>query len=138
VGVAAAGRIAVAVALVIGGIVGCAHNTSANQGAGSAGGGAALNNISASQVIGAIGKAGLPALNPHDVTAQQCPKLHCAQAIETDTVSVFKFPITGLAQKYAGSTSNVYQIEDIVLGFKSTVTDGLKQDYERVVEGLAA
>ena len=56
----------------------------------------------------------------------------------TDTVSVFKFPTTGLAQKYEASTSNVYVIEDLVLVFAPTVSSELKQDYEKVVARLAA
>ena len=58
--------------------------------------------------------------------------------IATDTVSVFKFPTTGLAQKYEASTSNVYVIEDLVLVFAPTVSSELKQDYEKVVARLAA
>jgi hypothetical protein len=134
----AVGRAAGIIAIAIGGVAGCGHSTVAGQRSGSAGGPASLNGISASQVVGAITKAGLPALNPHDVTAQKCQALHCTQAVDTDTVSVFKFPTTGLAQKYEASTSNVYQVEDLVLAFAPSVTVELKQDYEKVVARLAA
>jgi hypothetical protein len=119
-------------------IAGCGHTERTSQSGGSGGGGESLNTITASQVVGAITKAGLPALNAHDVTAQKCPALHCTQGIQTDTVSVFKFPTTGLAQKYEGSASDVYLIEDVVLVFAPTVTAELRQDYEKVVARLAA
>jgi hypothetical protein len=134
----AVGRAAGIVAIAIGGIAGCGHSTVTGNDGGSAGGPVSLNTITASQVIGAITKAGLPALNAHDVTAQKCPALHCIQAVESDTVSVFKFPTTGIAQKYEASTSNVYLIEDLVLAFAPTVTPELKGDYEKVVARLAA
>jgi hypothetical protein len=130
-------RIAVA-ALAVGGLAACGHDTSSVSHGGSANDPAPLNDLSAQQVIGAIAKAGLPALNPHDVTAAQCPVVHCAQAVGTDTVSVYKFATTGQAQKYAGSISSVYQVEDIAVVFAPTVTEDLKQDYEAVVARTAA
>lgn len=93
-----------------------------------------LNGLSASQVIDDFKRAGLPAVNPQEITSVKCVKLQCLEAITTDTVTVFKFPATGLAQRYSGSMSNVYQIEDLVLAFAPTVPDDLRQGYERVVE----
>ena len=98
---------------------------------------AALNGASASQLMDAIIKAGLPAPNLRDVTALKCPKLHCIQALDTDTVSVLKFPATGPAQLYAGAIANVYQVEDVVLTFAPTVTAEQKQQYEGVVARAA-
>ena len=98
---------------------------------------ASLNGLSASQVIDDFRKARLPALNPQEITSVKCLKLNCVQAITTDTVTVFKFPATGLAQRYIGSRSGVYQIEDLVLEFAPTVPDDVKQSYERVVERAA-
>jgi hypothetical protein len=134
----AACRNVVVVALAIGALSACGNVPSADSSSPSAGGAASLNRVSAQQVIGAIDKAGLPALNPHDVTAEQCPNLQCKQAVSTDTVSVYKFPITGLAQKYAGSISNDYQVEDLVVVFAPSVSADLKQDYEAVVARAAA
>jgi hypothetical protein len=125
------------VALVIGAVVGCGHDTVAPHPR-SGEMPMSLNTVTAQQVMTAITKAGLPALNPHDVTAQQCPKLGCTQAISADTVSVFKFPATGMAQKYAGSISSDYQLEDLVLVFAPSVTPDLKREYEKVVERTAA
>jgi hypothetical protein len=92
-----------------------------------------LNGVSASQLMDSIAKAGLPAPNRRDVTSVKCPKLQCLQAIDTDTVSVLKFPGTGKAELYAAAISNVYQVEDVVLTFAPTVTGDLKQQYESVV-----
>lgn len=85
-------------------------------------------------MVDAFRKAGLPAQNPHDITAQECPKEHCLQGVSTETVSVFKFPTTGLAQRYIGSRSNVFQVEDLVLTFAPTLPGDLRQRYEREVE----
>ena len=96
-----------------------------------------LNDVGASQLVDAIGKAGLPVANRHDVTEATCSEVHCAQAIDTDTVSVLKFPTTGTAQKYAGVTRNSYQVEDLVLVFAPTVTADAEAAYERVAEDAA-
>ena len=125
-------------ALAIGAVSACGHTTTGGGQPNSAQVPAPLNGLTAQQVIGAITKAGLPALNAHDVTASQCPELRCAQAVGTDTVSVYKFPTTGQAQKYAGSISNVYQVEDIALVFAPTVSAKLRHDYEAVVARTAA
>ncbi len=132
------GRRAASLALAIGVLAACGHTTTGGRQANTAQVPAPLNGLTAQQVIGAITKAGLPALNAHDVTAAQCPEVHCAQAVGTDTVSVYKFPATGLAQKYAGSISNAYQVEDIALVFAPTVPADLRQHYESVVAQAAA
>jgi hypothetical protein len=88
--------------------------------------------------VDAIIEAGLPTPNLRDTTAVKCPKLQCIQAIETDTVSILKFPATGPAQLYAGAISNAYQLEDVVLTFAPTVSAEQKQDYERVVARAAS
>jgi hypothetical protein len=55
--------------------------------------------------------------NVHDVTQQKCPPINCTDAMASDTVTVIKFANTGAAQRFAGTTADVYQIEDIVLVF---------------------
>jgi len=96
-----------------------------------------LNDVTSAQVVAAIAKAGLPALNSHDVTAQECPSARCSEATATDTVTVLKFPTTGSAQQYAATVSNAFQIEDLVLVFAPSVTAELKRDYEKVVQRAA-
>lgn len=124
-------------ALVIFALAGCGPAAPGGRGGASAEVPASLNGLSASQVIDDFRKARLPALNPQEITSVKCLKLNCVQAISTDTVTVFKFPATGLAQRYIGSRSGVYQIEDLVLEFAPTVPDDVKQSYERVVERAA-
>lgn len=99
---------------------------------------ALLNEVSASEVVSAFTDAGLPATNPRDVTALKCSKLHCLQAVDTESVSVLKFPGPGPAQLYAGAISNAFQVEDVVITFAPTVTSDLKVAYQRVVERAAA
>ncbi|WP_264001172.1 hypothetical protein, partial [Mycolicibacterium gadium] len=62
-----------------------------------------LNNVSVAEVLNALTKAKLPALNPHDVTASACPTAGCLEATDTDTVSILKFPSTGRAELYAAA-----------------------------------
>ena len=119
-------------------LAGCGHAASVGSGSTSADMPAPLNGLSASQVVDDFKKADLPARNPQEITSAKCLKLQCVQAVTTDTVTVFKFPATGLAQRYIGSRSDVYQIEDLVLEFAPNVTDDMKQRYERVVEQAAA
>ena len=119
-------------ALAVSILAACSHHAPATPNT-SAAGPPQLNGVSASQLVDSIVKAGLPAANQHDVTSVKCPKLQCLQAIDTDTVSVLKFPGTGKAELYAAAISNVYQVEDVVLTFAPTVTGDLKQQYESVV-----
>jgi hypothetical protein len=135
---ARARRFAGTLVFAIAAIAACSRAQPGGPGAPSGQGPVPLNGVTASQLIASFTKAGLPAVNSHDVTGEQCPKSHCVQAVGTDTVSVYKFPTTGLAQKYAGSISDVYQVEDLVLVFAPSVTDDLKRDYEEVVERAAA
>lgn len=130
-------RIAGSVVLAAGTLAACGHAPPSGPNAGSAQGLVLLNGLSATQVVSAIAKAGLPALNPHDVTGEACQQARCSQAMATDTVTVLKFPTTGSAQRYAGSITNAYQIEDLVLVFAPTVTADLKRDYEKVVAQAA-
>jgi hypothetical protein len=128
-------RRTVLIALAIGALSGCGQPAPAVSDAGSAEVPAPLNGLSAAQVIDDFRKAGLPAQNPQEITSVKCAKVPCLEAISTDTVSVFKFRATGLAQRYIESRSNVFQIEDLVLAFAPNVTDAVKQRYERVVAG---
>ena len=134
----AAYRFVVTVALVAAVAAGCGDKSSVGSSEGAGDNPAPLNGVSAKQVVDAFDKAGLPALNAHDSTAQQCPSVHCVQAFDTATVSVYKFSTTGQAQKYAGSNSNVYLVEDIAVRFAPSVTDDMKRDYEAVVVRTAA
>ncbi len=95
---------------------------------------AVLNALSAMDVVGTIHSAGLPTPNPIDVTADKCAKLGCVGEVDCDTVSILKFDQSGAAQRYAGTISHSYQIEDIVLIFAPTVSANQKQAYERVVQ----
>ncbi len=130
-------RQAAVIALAIGALTACGHGATGGRPANTAEGPASLNTLTASQVVDDFTKAGLPAQNRRDVTAQQCPNVGCVQAISTDTVSVFKFPATGIGQRFTEGRPNVYQIEDLVLTFTPSVTDDVKRRYEQVVERAA-
>lgn len=99
-----------------------------------------MNNLSFSvtDLVGIIHSAGLPTPNPHDVTADKCAILRCIGAVDSDTVSILTFDHSDAAQRYAGTLSNSYQIEDVVLTFAATVTALQKAAYERVVERAVA
>ena len=116
----------------------CSHTQSVYRNTAPAEVPAALNGVSASQLMDSVAEAGLPAPNRRDSTELKCPKLHCIQAIDTDTVSILMFPATGPAQLDAGAISNVYQVEDVVLTFAPTVRAAMKQRYESVVDRSAS
>jgi hypothetical protein len=99
---------------------------------------AALNGLSAMDVVAAINSAGLPTPNTHDVTSDKCVKLQCVNDIDSDTVSVLTFDGSGPAQLYAGAISNSYELKNVVLVLASTVTVSQKVAYERVVERVIA
>jgi hypothetical protein len=89
-----------------------------------------LNALTVHDILASIGKAGLAVPNPRDVTQSDCPQIGCANKVETDTVSIIKFPIPGRAQFYAGSTEHTFQIEDVVMTFTSLVRTNEQLAYE--------
>ena len=93
-----------------------------------------LNNVSVAQVLDAITKAKLPAVNARDATASMCPAAGCLEATSTDTVSILKFPSTGRAELYAAAVPDMLQVEDIVIVFAPTLTSEQKTAYGRVVK----
>lgn len=131
------GRQAATIALAVSALTACGHSATGGRPANTAELPASLNTLSASQVVDDFIKVGLPARNPREVTGQECPKVGCVQAISTDTVSVFKFPATGIGQRFTEGRPNVYQIEDLVLTFTPSVTDDVKRRYEQVVQRAA-
>ncbi len=97
-----------------------------------------LNDVSVAEVLDAINKAKLPALNPRDATASTCPAAGCVQATDTDTVSILKFPNTGRAEVYAAAMPDMLAVEDVVVIFLPTVTDEQKSAYRRVVKAAVS
>ena len=99
---------------------------------------AVLNGLSTADLVDTIHAAGLSTPNLHDDTADKCAKLRCIGAVDSDTVSIFKFDQSGAAQRYAGTISDSYQAEDIVLIFAPTMTAPQKAAYERALERALA
>ena len=93
-----------------------------------------LNPLTVDDILASIGKAGLAVPNPRDVTQSDCPEIGCTDKVETDTVSIIKFPTPGRAQLYAGSTHHVFQIEDVVMTFSSLVPTSQQLAYEEAVK----
>jgi hypothetical protein len=93
-----------------------------------------LNPLTAHDILASIGKAGLAVPNPRDVTQSDCPEIGCTDKVETDTLSIIKFPTPGRAQLYAGSTHHVFQIEDVVITFSSLVPTSQQLAYEEAVK----
>jgi hypothetical protein len=93
-----------------------------------------LNPLTVDDILASIGKAGLAVPNPRDVTQRDCPEIGCANKVETDTVSIIKFPTPGKAQLYAGSTQHVFQIEDVVMTFTSLVPTSAQRAYGEAVK----
>lgn len=97
-----------------------------------------LNDVSTADLLDAINKAKLPAVNAHDATNELCPDAGCVEARATDTVSILKFPSTGRAELYASTMPEMIQIEDIVLVFDKTVNEAQKAAYRQVVKNAIA
>ncbi len=93
-----------------------------------------LNDVSVAEVLNAVTKAKLPALNARDVTASTCPTAGCLEATDTDTVSILKFPSTGRAELYAAAVPDMLQVEDIVVVFAPTLTSEQKAAYGQAVK----
>jgi hypothetical protein len=87
----------------------------------------------AAGVVSAITGAGLAMPNARDVTDRDCPQIDCASKVETDTVTVTKFPTPGKAAIYAATLKRLFQIEDIVLTFSAAVTPEQQGLYENAV-----
>lgn len=125
----------VSAALAVAGCSGIAPSTPARTSAPAAGG-VSLNAVGAADVVRAFVAAGLPAGNPRDESDRDCPAIGCSSAFITDAVSVYKFPNTGSAERYAGGVPAMFQIEDIVLVFPAGVTDDRKTAYEDIAKDV--
>ncbi|GFG73280.1 hypothetical protein [Mycobacterium botniense] len=97
-------------------------------------GAAILNTTTPADLLAAFTHAGLAVPNAHDVGPQKCPRIGCVDAVDTDTVSILKFPSTGEAELYAASVPRMFQIEDVVLVFSAAVSPGATQAYEQVAK----
>jgi hypothetical protein len=113
---------------------GCAARNSGAPAAGTPGGTVMLNGVSVAAVLDAMTKAKLPVLNARDATASRCPEAGCLQAVDTDTVSILKFPSTGRAELYAAGVRDMLQVEDLVVVFAPMLTSEQKVAYEQVVK----
>jgi hypothetical protein len=113
---------------------GCGARESGAPAASTRGGAVMLNGVSVAAVLDAMTKAKLPVLNARDATASRCPAAGCLQAIDTDTVSIMKFPSSGRAELYAAGVRDMLQVEDIVVVFAPMLTSEQKVAYEKVVE----
>lgn len=120
-------------------LVGCGNRDAGTKApSGAAYGPALLNDVSTADLLEAITKAKLPAVNAHDSTDTMCPDAGCVEARATDTVSILKFPSTGRAELYASAIPAMIQVEDIVLVFGKTVNEAQKAAYGQVVKNALA
>ena len=98
------------------------------------GGGVRLNTTTVAEIVASFTDAGLAVSNAHDVGPQKCPQIGCIDAVDTDTVSIVKFPSTGKAEQYAASIPNMFQVEDVVLVFSSAMSPEARRAYEQVAQ----
>jgi hypothetical protein len=85
--------------------------------------GGELHALTAAGVIDAITKTGLPAPNPLDTTAQDCPRIGCTQSIVTDTVTVKSFETTGQAARFA-VPRGLFQVATVVVFVRARTHGG--------------
>lgn len=91
--------------------------------------GGELHALTAAGVIDAITKAGLPAPNPLDTTAQDCPRIGCMQSIVTDTVAVKSFETAGQAARFA-LPRGLFQVATVVVSFAPVLTEAERARYQ--------
>ena len=125
------GLLAKALVITVSVAAACGTNTHTGQ-SGMPGGRAMLNTTTAAELVAAFTKAGLPVPNAHDVAQSRCPQISCTDAIESDTVTVIKFGGTGAAERFAGTSSDIYQIEDVVLVFNPAVPADQRAAYQSI------
>jgi hypothetical protein len=104
------------------------HQTSQPRGA------ARLNTTTVAELLAAFTDAGLAVPNAHDVGPEKCPPIGCTDAVDSDTVSIMKFPSTGKAELYAASVPGMFQVEDVVLVFSSALPPDARRGYELVAK----
>jgi hypothetical protein len=121
-------------ALLLGGCAGHAHPGAVSSASSAAGPDA----TSAWTLVNVLTAAGLAVPNPRDVTAQRCAEIHCAGAVDADTVSIRIFSASRDAQLYEASLSSGYQLGDVVLEFAPTLDAAQRTSYERVVARAVA
>lgn len=89
---------------------------------------------SVDDLLAAIAKAGLPVADRRDATGRDCPNIGCVQRVQTDTVTITRFPTSGQAEIYGSAHDDAYQIVDIVLSFAASTPPSARLGYERAVE----
>jgi hypothetical protein len=88
-----------------------------------------LGAMSAKQVVDALPKAGLAAVNPVDSTAAECP-------IVTDGFRVLSFPSTSAAENYAAAHAGARQIETLAVLFAPNVPTAEQDRYWSAIVNL--
>lgn len=97
--------------------------------------GGELGTLSASGVVDALGRAGLPVPRALDTTARECVTVGCSQAVVTDTVRIMSFPDTARAQSYAAA-HDLFQTKTIVVDFAPLVPALQRDRYRREIHVL--
>lgn len=86
------------------------------------------------ELVAYIANAGLAVPNPRDVTQRDCPAIGCTRKVQTDTVAIMAFSTPGKAQLYAGSTSEVFQVANVVMSFSAAVPIDQRPAYQAAVQ----
>ena len=92
-----------------------------------------LDPTTVGDLLAAITRAGLAAPNPRNVTSRDCPQLGCTDKVDTDTVSVIKFPKSAMAESYASWTQDRFQVEDVVISFPASTPADQRTAYAHAV-----
>ena len=97
------------------------------------------DSVTAEGVLRAIREAGLPATDPRDNSQSMCRSVGCVQLMTTDDFSVYQFPDTASATRWASGDA-YYQNGTIVLRFNeggSNPTDIANiPRYKEILDGL--
>lgn len=93
---------------------------------------AIINSASLPQIVDRYRADGLPATEPHDVTAVTCGREHCQAALETDEITLMKFGTTRDAMVDYQSHADAYVVENILVLFAPSVQPDARSRYEHI------
>ncbi|MCV7221851.1 hypothetical protein [Mycolicibacterium elephantis] len=91
--------------------------------------------LTVDEVLRALNRAGLPAPNPVDTTAQECGAAQCEQSVVTDTLRVKSFASPAQAAQYA-VPRRIKHVGTVTVSFPPHLPPAEQQRYWSVISAL--
>ena len=91
--------------------------------------------ITAREAVDVFVEAGLPAPNPRDVTETSCSDIGCAEAVQTDVVTVYRWNANAEALAHAADLQQpAYSLNEFVITFPAE-TEAETSAYANALRG---